>query len=181
MVNEDEEIVKIEEVNKKLFSDINFIKKIGLMLTKIGITSIGYTSSFTLASVVLNEEINNFQNIGLTTLSILNFIAATLVVRNIKNKRKKEKNKTINYESIDISDIYKSNKNILLLSFLFAATGLSMYGMIDICKLEEIKHMLISNFGVTSFSSLITFFYGSCYIGNIDDYLEKVYKKSYNS
>lgn len=177
MVNEDNEIVRIEETNKKLSNDINFIKKISLLFTKLGITSIGYSSSFTLASVVLNEEINNFQNIGLTTLSILNFIAATLVVKNIKNERKKESKKQVSYEYIDISDIYKSNKNVLLLSVLFAITGLTMHGMIDICKLEEIKHMLISNFGVTSFSSLITFFYGSCYIGNIDDYLEKVYKK----
>jgi len=177
MVDENQEIINIEESNKKLSSDIRFIKKISLLLTKIGISVIGYNSSFTLASTILNEELNDFQNIGLTSLSIFNFIAATLVINNIRKEKKQEKNKKINNKYIDISDIYKSNKNVLLLSFLFAATGLTMHGMINICQVEEIKHMLMSNFGVTSFASIITFFYGNCYIGNIDDYIEKVYKK----
>lgn len=177
MVDENEEIINIEESNKKLSSDIRFIKKIGLLFTKIGISVIGYNSSFTLASTILNEELNKFQNIGLTSLSFFNFIAATLVINNIRKERKTERNKKINYEGIDISDIYNSNKNVLLLSFLFAATGLTMLGMIDVCQIEEIKHMLMSNFGVASFSAIITFFYGSCYIGNIDEYIDKVYKK----
>mgnify|MGYP003304890434 CR=1 FL=1 len=177
MVDENEEIVKIEEVNKKLFKDIIFIKKMSLICAKIGLTLTGYYTSFLLGSVVLSEEnLNNFQLYGISLLSIINFISSIMITQNIKKERKNAV-KDINYEILDISDIFKSNRNIILLSLLYGVTGLSMNELIDICKIEETKNILMSTWPVINTLSIILLFYGNCYIGNIDKYIEKVYKK----
>lgn len=183
MVDENEEIIDIEEVKSTLLKKLNYLRKLGLILTKVGICSIGYASSFTLASVPLNENVlNNLQNIGVTTLSILNFISSSLVVKNIKKERNVylkglDKDKKIDFENFNINDVYKENRNIILLSFLYGITSITMNGLIDVCELEEIKHNLMMMFGTINTMSVILFLYGTCFLGNIDEYFEKVYKK----
>lgn len=178
MLDENEEIVKIEEVNKKLFEDITFLKKMSLLATKVGLTITSYYSSLLLASVVFNEEnLNNFQDLGISILSILNFISAIKITNNIKKERKNNKNINIDYKEIDIYDIFKSNRNIILLSMIYGFTGFSMNNLVDICTMDEIKNLLMSSSPVINTLSIFLFFYGNCYIGNIDEYIEKVYKK----